>query len=147
MKSGYNNYTGITKYTIDDNRTEGIWYDGSTFIGDGKTSFADDNYTDDAARQLWGGTWRIPTYAEWDALINPNNFTWEWTLNYNSTGKNGMLVTSKVTNYTGNSIFLPAAGRIELTTYDDAGSKGYYWSSSLSTGYSSDASNGRDLDR
>jgi hypothetical protein len=45
---------------------------------------------------------------------------------------NGYKVTSKKN---GNSIFLPAAGcRYDSSLYG-AGSTGYYWSSSLGTGY------------
>ena len=38
---------------------------GFPFIGDGKTSFADYDYADDAVRANWGGNWRTPTDAEW----------------------------------------------------------------------------------
>ena len=47
-------------------------------------------------------------------------------------GKNGYKVTSK-TN--GNSIFLPAAGLRRGSSLYYSGSRGNYWSSSLSTDY------------
>lgn len=84
---------------------------------------------DDAASSNWGGTWRMPTDDEWTWL--QNNCTWVWTT---ENGVNGRKVTS---NITGNSIFLPAAGYRGGTSLSNAGSNGYYWSSSLYTGYSS----------
>ena len=84
---------------------------------------------DDAARQALGGKWRIPTKAEWMELIN--NCTWPWVENYKGSGINGRLVTA--TN--GNSIFLPAAGYRYDTNLGDAGSRGFYWSSSLNTDF------------
>ena len=82
---------------------------------------------DDAAHVNWGGSWRMPTDAEWTELSN--NCTWTWTT---QNGVKGRLVTSK-TN--GNSIFLPAAGYRRGTSLNSAGSSGSYWSSSLHTDY------------
>ncbi len=74
----------------------------------------------DAARANWGGTSRIPTYAEIEEL--KNECTWEWT---SQGGHNGYEVTGK----NGNSIFLPATGyRYGLMLYFD-GVSGFYWSS------------------
>ena len=81
--------------------------------------------SDDAARANWGGSWRMPTEAEWTELRE--NCNWTWTT---QSGTSGYEVTSR-TN--GNSIFLPAAGvRLDSSLYD-AGSSGYYWSSSLNS--------------
>lgn len=88
---------------------------------------------DDAARVNLGGTWRIPTNLEWDALRNTDNYTWEKTDDYNSTGIKGFIVTSKVTGYVGNQIFLPKAG------YYGYSYNGYYWSSSVNTSEESKA--------
>ena len=79
--------------------------------------------SDDAANANWGGTWRMPTYAELTEL--KEKCTWTWTT---QNGTKGYKVTSK-TN--GNSIFLPAAGYRGKTSLNDAGNAGYYWSSSL----------------
>ncbi|MBQ7254325.1 MAG: hypothetical protein IJS30_06605 [Bacteroidales bacterium] len=79
---------------------------------------------DDAAAANWGGSWRMPTDAEWTELRT--ECTWTWTT---QNGVNGRLVTGP----NGNSIFLPAAGNRNNTDLDYAGSSGYYWSSSLST--------------
>ncbi|MCF0220381.1 MAG: hypothetical protein HUK14_11420 [Muribaculaceae bacterium] len=75
----------------------------------------------DAARENWGSTWRMPTKAEFDELIENTTTTWT-TRN----GVKGRLVTSK---HNGKSIFLPAAGYYEGTELFDEGSSGLYWSS------------------
>ena len=80
---------------------------------------------DDAARAIWGGSWRMPTDEEMTELRE--KCKWEWTM---LGGKYGYRVTSK-TN--GNSIFLPAAGYRDESGLDYEGSGGYYWSSSLTT--------------
>ena len=71
----------------------------------------------DAATANWGGSWRMPTYAEMREL--KNNCTWTWTT---ENDVNGYLVTGS----NGNSIFLPAAGDDNGSS---AGSVGSYWSS------------------
>lgn len=81
---------------------------------------------DDAATVNWGGSWRMPTDAEWTELRT--KCSWIWTT---QNGKRGYRVTSK-TN--GNSIFLPAAGSRDDTSLGYEGSFGFYWSSSLYTG-------------
>lgn len=80
----------------------------------------------DAATVRLGGEWRMPTHDEWAELRN--NCQWEWTaLN----GVSGYRVTAA----NGNSIFLPAAGRLysvegqELNGYENIG--GFYWTSTL----------------
>ena len=83
---------------------------------------------DDAAHANWGGAWRMPTLEEQQELLN--NCTWTWT---KVNGVNGYTVTGP----NGNSIFLPAAGCRYDSDLDDAGSYGYYWSSSLVTYYGS----------
>ena len=79
------------------------------------------NSSYDAARANWGGSWRLPTIAEFDELIDSCNCQ-RTTQN----GVKGMRFTSK---RNGNSIFLPAAGwRYDAST-NYAGECGYYWSS------------------
>ena len=84
---------------------------------------------DDAAHAAYGGQWRTPTDAEWDELRE--NCTWTWVTNYENLGTDGYLVTSKISGYTGNSIFLPAAGSWKYSTRQDEETLGYYMSSSL----------------
>ena len=55
-----------------------------------------------------GGSWRMPTYAEMKELLD--NCDYEWKTNYNGTGINGVLLTSQITGYEDQSIFIPAAG-------------------------------------
>ena len=74
----------------------------------------------DAARAKWGGTWRMPTKAEMQELID--KCTWTWTT---QNGVNGYNVKGP----NGNSIFLPAAGCRNGSSLNFAGSGGYYWSS------------------
>ena len=73
----------------------------------------------DAATANWGDSWRMPTKAEQQELLN--NCAWTWT---SINGVNGM----EVTGPNGNSIFLPAAGCRDASTYG-VGSHGGYWSS------------------
>ncbi len=75
----------------------------------------------DAARANWGGSWRMPTKAEFDELIE--YCTWQWTT---QNGVEGYKVTSKTNS---NSIFLPAAGWRDGSSQLGAGYCGEYWSS------------------
>ena len=83
----------------------------------------------DAARANMGGEWRMPTTEEMQALYDNTN--WVWTINYKGTGIDGYVVTSTVTGYTSSSLFLPAVGYFHGTWFYDGGSRGYYWSSTL----------------
>jgi len=78
---------------------------------------------DDAAQANWGGTWRMPTDAEFLELRN--NCTWTWI---SQDGKEGYKFTSK---NNGNSIFLPAAGYMNSSSICNGGTGGEYWSSTL----------------
>ena len=80
---------------------------------------------DDAAHVNWGGSWRIPTLAEWQELLD--NCTWTWTT---QNGINGYMVTSNKAGYTDKFIFLPAAGYRDDGDLDNVGSYGNYWSPS-----------------
>lgn len=80
----------------------------------------------DVARRKLGGEWRMPTHEEWQELVL--NCDWQWT---SRNGVNGYLVTAD----NGNSIFLPAAGRLyhdgsaNANGYENLG--GFYWTSTL----------------
>lgn len=75
----------------------------------------------DVARKKWGSTWRLPTKAEFDELLE--ECVWQWTT---QRGKNGYKVTSKKN---GNSIFLPAAGWYYDRSPSGVGENCFYWSS------------------
>ena len=78
------------------------------------------NSSYDVARYRWGGSWRLPTKAEFQELID--KCTWTWTT---QGGHNGYKVTGK----NGKSIFLPAAGYRYDTTLKAVGEIGSCWSS------------------
>ncbi len=90
------------------------------------------NMDDDAARVNWGDNWRMPTDAEFTELRE--QCIWTWTTH---NGVNGYKVTSKKSGYTNSAIFLPAAGERYGSSLPYTGNHGYYWSSSLYTGYPS----------
>lgn len=111
---------GINKYTIADGVTNAGWYSNGYFVGDYKTMLES---ADDAARANWGGSWRMPTDAEWNELRT--RCTWTWT---NENGVNGFRVSAS----NGNSIFLPAAEWYSGSDFVYSGVKGgCYWSAKL----------------
>ena len=107
----YKYYNGtsntLTKYTATDNKT--------TLDPE-----------DDAATQIMGSDWRMPTQTEWQELLN--NTTNEWT---QVNGVNGR----KFTALNGNSIFIPAAGSCGNGSVGSVGGDCVVWSSSLHTSY------------
>ena len=130
MQTGKSDWKHITKYTLADGQTKGIWYDaGGNFIGDNKATL---EAADDAATANLGSPWRMPTGGEIQELID--NCTWTETT---QDGVKGYEVKSKKN---GNTIFLPAAGSRTGSELDDAGSWGHYWSSTLYTSSSNYAS-------
>ena len=78
----------------------------------------------DAATVHLGAPWRMPTDAEFSALIN--NCDTEWT---SRNGVSGRLVKGRGA-YSSKSIFLPAAGLGYYSYLRYLGSYGFYWSSS-----------------
>lgn len=79
---------------------------------------------DDAATVNWGEDWRMPTYTEWQELINYTTNTW-----VTQNGIHGWQFTA--TN--GNSLFLPAAGDYWNEDLSDVGDFAVYYSKSLFT--------------
>ena len=79
----------------------------------------------DAATAHLGAPWRMPTYAEFSALIS--NCDWTWTT---TNGVNGYEVRGRG-DYAANRIFLPAAGCGGGEAMIYCGLSGYYWSSTL----------------
>ena len=84
----------------------------------------------DAATAHLGAPWRMPTDAEFSALIN--NCDTEWT---SRNGVSGRLVKGRGA-YASKSIFLPAAGRGYDSDLYALGSDGNYWSSTPDSDYS-----------
>ena len=81
---------------------------------------------DDTARQAWGGSWRMPTEAEWRTLMDSNKFEWTYCTDI---GMFGYRVTSKIKGYEGNYIYFPGVYLIAGST---AMGGGAYWSATLS---------------
>ena len=77
----------------------------------------------DAATAHLGSSWRMPTDAEFAALVSNCTTTWKTT-----NGVCGRLVTGKG-DYAKRSIFLPAAGQGFWSGFYNVGSYGGYWSS------------------
>lgn len=75
----------------------------------------------DMARTYLGSPWRVPTVAEWQELYD--YCTWAWDT---QNGQNGYLLTSKQNQAT---LFLPATGYGDGTSWTDHGTTGAYWSS------------------
>jgi len=82
----------------------------------------------DAAASNWGTGWNVPTDAHLKTLINKDNSN-RCSVSYVTTGTKGIRVTGTETGYTSNSIFLPAAGWGNNSTWVEADVYGYYWSS------------------
>lgn len=98
---------------------------------------------DDASTSKWGKKWRMPRKEEFQELID--NCIWEWTNDFEGSGKSGCVGTSKRNE---NKIFFPASGQRYEAKYAFAqmpgfsipnpqngiefeGEFGGYWSSSL----------------
>ena len=77
---------------------------------------------DDAAYVNWGPSWRMPTMAQFQELVE--NCTWQLTT------QNGV-VGQLAKGPNGKTLFLPAAGYRWNDSLDDAGSYGCYWSRTL----------------
>ena len=80
--------------------------------GETTTSAIPDDYA-----SFWGNKWRMATIEEWKELVN--NCSWKYTT---QNGADGLLGTAK----NGQTIFLPAAGRMQGIGSIDGG---FYWSS------------------
>ena len=105
--------TGMTKY----NKT-----DGKTIL----------EASDDAAVANWGGSWRMPTKADFQALGAVVNTAWTQVNNVY-----GILCTDKKDR--SKTLFFPAAGRCYNGSVRSVGDYGRYWSSSLDTNNRQDA--------
>ena len=82
----------------------------------------------DAAHVIMGGDWRMPTKDDFEELLEGT--TNEWVENYKDSGVNGILFTS---TSNGNTMFIPAAGYRDGSSFYYQGSGGNVWSSLLNT--------------
>lgn len=89
------------------------WEEAGYIDADGRL-----NADHDAAKMHWGGSWRIPTAAELEELVENTNNEWG---EFN--GEKGVYFRSKVND---NYIFLPACGS---RFKDGLSHETYYWSS------------------
>ena len=115
-----------------------------TYTSSNSVTYGDSSYGDisgdatyDAASANWGSSWRMPTLAEIEELVD--DCTWTWTTQENSDGEETYGYLVEGTN--GNSIFLPAAGYRPGSSLRSAGVYGSYWCSSPVTTLSSHAYN------
>lgn len=87
---------------------------------------------DDAATVNWGSEWRMPTKNEMLALLMSEDLDHEYT-------RNGMIITSKVVGYQGNSIFLPYMEGATPGIYEKNDGYAYYWTSEVGDSETSEA--------
>lgn len=80
---------------------------------------------DDAAAQMWGDAWVMPTEDDWIELYEKTEAKWDTV-----GGLLGYRFTSKVPGYEDKSIFIPASGQAVGTDVWYNGDYGFYWSSS-----------------
>ena len=121
-KSVYNDVT--YKYSHGVDTDDDCFYEESISYDNIGTNISGSQY--DVAHIKWGGSWRMPTQAEFYELIN--NCTSEWTT------LNGVIGRKFISTKNSNSIFLPMAGAYEDGDILESGSFGVYWSASLVTG-------------
>lgn len=93
----------------------------------------------DPCRQVADGTWRTPTDAELQALIDAGNV---WGANIytmkDGTTKNGRYFGTTTVPAEADQdkyVFLPAAGGRDSYGYSNAGAYSYYWSATLDASY------------
>ncbi len=120
-----------SSFQFNDSNTPTYGKDNSTLRSEGYIDEAGNlTAAHDAATAHLGSPWRMPTDAEFSALINNCNTTWT-TRN----GVHGRLFTGRGA-YADRSIFLPAAGDGDGSDLLNSGSDGSYWASTPNSGYS-----------
>ena len=119
-------YTSYTGTTFNGWKTNG-YANGTAPTFNGKYDEKKDfEMSDDPARKILGGGWQIPTKTIWEELKSKmNNLTKK---GFNSERKGYEFVNNDQT------LFLPAAGEVNGTSFNYVGSYGEYWSG---TAYSS----------
>ena len=125
-KSVYNE-VNYSYYNGNDTNGDG-WIDNNLSVVNIGSSIANTSY--DAARQLMGAPWRMPTYTQMNELLTKCTFEWIRQNNVNGI---------RVTGPNGHYIFLPAAGNHWNTETRNVGSEGCYWTSTVYTSDTRDA--------
>ena len=124
---GYSGFTDAKKFN---------WGDYKFSVNGSNSKLAKYNDTDgkkvldlcdDAAHIHMGGRWHMPTKEQIIEL--KSNTISDWVTNYNGSGVNGILFTSK--SDTSKKLFLPASGCVSNFFSESAGKVCYYWSSSI----------------
>ena len=126
-----------TKFTKYLGSTSSSYKDPSATDADALKTVLD--LEDDAAAVNWGGTWRMPTSAEFQALYNATYWAWDATdkgyyvFKADATHTAGTRVSSIPGDLSKASalLFFPAAGYGYDARLFSEGIRSYYWSSSL----------------
>ena len=127
--NGTGDEQGLTKYCHRESHGHSAGYHG---FFDNLTSLEP---IDDAATANWGEGWCMPTPEQWKEL-------WDCTFKRcdyhaeNGIGTNGWWF---IDDYTGERIFLPAAGMFCPDGLEAVNSDGHYWSNSLGDYWDTDA--------
>ena len=87
--------------------------------------------SDDAARAILGSSWRLPTRAEVNELLNNT----EWSTEY----KNDIKIVVAKSTINGAELTFPISGYKENNSNGDVGVAGYYWVSQIEPGLACDA--------
>ena len=113
-------YTSYTGTTFNGWKTNGYASGTAPTFSPEYTSVKDFEMSDDPARKILGGGWQIPTKTIWEELKSKmNNLTKK---GFNSERKGYEFVNNDQT------LFLPAAGEVDGTSFKYVGSYGEYWS-------------------
>ena len=124
---GYSGFTDAKKFN---------WGDYKFSVNGSNSKFTKYNDTDgkkvldlcdDAAHIHMGGRWHMPTKEQIIEL--ESNTISDWVTNYNGSGVNGILFTSK--SDTSKKLFFPASGCVSSSYSEMVGKVCYYWSSSI----------------
>ena len=95
----------------------------------GERRFIQKEYTDvefDSVNAYWGGKWRMPTEAEFQALLSSTIN--EWVYNYQGSEVSGRLFTDKTDS--SKKLFFPTVGTCFSGIVYNVGTVSYYWLSS-----------------
>ena len=115
------------------------YYDGSAYTNY-KAKGAGLAEGDDAARILWGDTWRMPTSSEFKAMRDATYWAWDakdcgyyvFMPGLGTSGAAGGRANINTSDdKTKALLFFPAAGLGSNTSLSNAGTFGFYWSGTL----------------